>query len=91
MGSNCYGCTFLEFVAARISRLQFAQRYVICIYGVRITFVLFTPVPETGYRNAGFLLYNKHSHGWPPRNWNTTAKLHPDLSTRTNQLCVTRL
>ena len=48
MGRNCYRCRLLEFVAARISRIQFAQRYVICIYGVRITFVLFTPVPETG-------------------------------------------
>ena len=48
MGSNCYGCKLLEFVAARISRIHFAQRYVMCVYGVRITFVLFTPVPETG-------------------------------------------
>ena len=48
MGRNCYICRLLEFVAARISRIQFAQRYVMYIYGVRITFVLFTPVPETG-------------------------------------------
>ena len=48
MGSNCYGCRRVEFVTARISRIQFAQRYVMCIYGVRITFVLFAPVPETG-------------------------------------------
>ena len=40
MGRNCYRYRLLEFVAARISRIQFAQRYVICIYGVRITFVL---------------------------------------------------
>lgn len=48
MGSSCYGCQLLEFVAARISRIQFVQRYVISKYGVRITFGLFTPVPETG-------------------------------------------
>ena len=38
----------MEFVTARISCIQFAQRYVMCIYGGRITFVLFAPVPETG-------------------------------------------
>ena len=47
-GGSCYGCQLLEFVAARISRIHFVQRYVISKYGVRITFVLFTPVPETG-------------------------------------------
>ena len=47
MGGHCYGCRRLEFVTARISRIQFAQRYVMCIYGGRITFVLFAPVPET--------------------------------------------
>ena len=48
MGGNCYRCRLMKFVAARMSRIQFAQRYVMCIYRVRITFVLFTPVPETG-------------------------------------------
>ena len=48
MESNRYGCRILEFVAARIFRIQFAPCYVICIYGVRITLVVFTPVPETG-------------------------------------------
>ena len=48
MGSSCYGRRVLEFVPVRIFRIQFAQRYLICKCRVRITFVLFTPVPETG-------------------------------------------
>ena len=28
MASSCYGCKRLELVTARISRIQFAQRYV---------------------------------------------------------------
>ena len=64
MGSNCYGCRLLEFFAARISRIQFAQHYVMCIYGVKITFVLFAPVPETGCPmwHAG-LTFKDGSHG----------------------------
>ena len=43
-----YGCTLLESDAARSFHIQFAQHYVISVYGVGITFVLFIPVHETG-------------------------------------------
>ena len=48
MGSSRYGCRLLEFDAARSSRIQFAQHYVISVYGVGITFLFFIPGHETG-------------------------------------------
>jgi len=39
-------CRLLEFVAARIFHIQFAQRYVICKYGVGITFDFFLGVKQ---------------------------------------------
>ena len=48
MGSSRHGCRLLEFDAARSSRIQFAQHYVISVHGVGITFVHFIPVHETG-------------------------------------------
>ena len=47
-GSRCCGHRLLEFDVAAISCIQFAQHYVICIYGMRIAFVLLTPVLQRG-------------------------------------------
>lgn len=41
MGSGCCGCRLLELYAATISRIQFAQRSLTCIYGMKITGLTF--------------------------------------------------
>ena len=48
MGSSCYGCTPLELDAAPNFSHSICRTLCDCIYGVRITFVPFSPVPETG-------------------------------------------
>lgn len=75
LGSRCCGHRLLEFDVAAIFRIQFAQHYIICIYGMRIAFVLLTPVLQTGCPMGHTRLTVDHWLFWPLSCWLVAKRL----------------